>query len=196
MNRFLIGIVMLCIGTITILSWQLDKESKEKQRLKRNHSVLLRDSIDRYKAKNNLMVASIEQLELTVSELKQSRTELMREIKNMRIKPKRVISVSETATRTELAINSPIRDTIYIDSGKVRKVKQFNWSDHWTQVNGVIANDSVAINYKSVDTLVQVLHIERRKFLFIQWGVKAIRQSVMLKNPNAQIVSTEYIKIR
>ena len=196
MNRFLIWIVILCIGTIAILSWQLDKESKERQRLKRNHSVLLRDSIDRYRAKNNLMVASIEQLELTVSELKQSRTELMREIKNMRIKPKRVISVSETATRTEVAIKSPIRDTIYIDSGKVRKVKQFNWSDHWTQVNGVIANDSVAINYKSVDTLVQVLHIERRKFLFIQWGVKAIRQSVMLKNPNAQIVSTEYIKIR
>lgn len=196
MNRFLIGIVILCLGTIAILSWQLDKESKERQRLKRNHSVLLRDSIDRYKAKNNLMVASIEQLELTVSELKQSRTELMREIKNMRIKPKRVISVSETATRTEVAIKSPIRDTIYIDSGKVRKVKQFNWSDHWTQVNGIITNDSVAINYKSVDTLVQVLHIERRKFLFIQWGVKAIRQSVMLKNPNAQIVSTEYIKIR
>jgi hypothetical protein len=46
------------------------------------------------------------------------------------------------------------------------------------------------------DTLVQLVHRVPRKFLFIPFGTKAIRQEVTTKNPHTEITYTEYIVLR
>lgn len=196
MNKYIIGLLFLSLLAIGILSMALKLSNSEKERMEINQRILLQDSIQRYKAKNNLLVSSIQQLELTLSEIKESRAKIVKELHNMKIRSRDAIAVGKTTTVTAVSIKVPIRDEIHIDSGRVVKVKKFQWSDTWTSINGEIEEDSVKLNYNSLDTLVQVIHVEKHKFLFIRWGVKAIRQSVTLKNPNSRIVSTEYIKIR
>lgn len=196
MNKYIIGLLFLSLLAIGILSRALKLSNSEKARMEINQRILLQDSIQRYKAKNNLLVSSIQQLELTLSEIKESRAKIVKELHNMKIRPRDAIAVGKTTTETAVSIKAPIRDEIRIDSGRVVKVKEFQWLDTWTSINGNIEEDSVKLNYNSLDTLVQVIHVEKHKFLFIRWGVKAIRQSVTLKNPNSRIVSTEYIKIR
>jgi len=196
MNKYIIGLLFASLLAIGFLSRALKLANAEKARIEINQRILLQDSLHKYKAKNNLLVYSIEQLELTLSEVKANRTTIVKELHNMKIRPKDAIAVGKTTTESAVSIKAPIRNETRIDSGRVVKVKEFNWSDTWTSIKGNIEEDSLTLYYNSRDTLVQVIHVEKYKFLFIRWGVKAIRQSVTLKNPNSHIVSTEYIKIR
>ena len=47
----------------------------------------------------------------------------------------------------------------------------------------------------STDTLHQIVHRIPRRFLFIRWGTKALRQEIVSSNPHTRIVHTEYVKI-
>ena len=46
-----------------------------------------------------------------------------------------------------------------------------------------------------IDTLRQVVHRIPRRFLFIRWGTKALRQEIVSTNPHTRIVYAEYVKI-
>ena len=48
---------------------------------------------------------------------------------------------------------------------------------------------------RSVDTLRQAVHRIPRRFLFIRWGTKALRQEIVSTNPHTRIVYAEYVKI-
>ena len=48
---------------------------------------------------------------------------------------------------------------------------------------------------ESADTLRQVVHRIPRRFLFIRWGTKALRQEIVPSNPHTRIVYSEYVKI-
>lgn len=71
----------------------------------------------------------------------------------------------------------------------------FRWHDAWVSVEGVVAGDSVACRVQSVDTLRQIVHRVPRRFLFIRWGTKALRQEIVSSNPHTRIVYTRYVKI-
>lgn len=71
----------------------------------------------------------------------------------------------------------------------------FRWHDAWVSVEGVVAGDSVACRVRSVDTLRQIVHRIPRRFLFIRWGTKALRQEIVSSNPHTHIVYTRYVKI-
>jgi hypothetical protein len=73
--------------------------------------------------------------------------------------------------------------------------QSFHWSDAWTSIQGVIQNDSVKVKYQSRDTLLQVVRVVPKRFLFFRWGVKEIRQDVKVSNPNVGITYSEYLKI-
>ena len=60
----------------------------------------------------------------------------------------------------------------------------------------MIRADSVSCRVVSVDTLQQIVHRVPRRFLFIRWGTKAIRQEVVSSNPHTNIVYTEYIELK
>ena len=62
-------------------------------------------------------------------------------------------------------------------------------------VEGRIGRDSAACRIRSVDTLRQAVHRIPRRFLFIRWGTKALRQEIVSTNPHTRIVYAEYVKI-
>ena len=71
----------------------------------------------------------------------------------------------------------------------------FRWRDTWVSVEGRIGRDLVACRIRSVDTLRQAVHRIPRRFLFIRWGTKALRQEIVSTNPHTRIVYAEYVKI-
>ena len=62
-------------------------------------------------------------------------------------------------------------------------LRRFRWRDPWVTVEGSIGRDSVECRIRSVDTLRQVVHRVPRRFLFIRWGTKALRQQIVSSNP-------------
>ena len=47
---------------------------------------------------------------------------------------------------------------------------------------------------ESVDTLRQIVHRVPRRFLFIRFGTKAVRQEIVSSNPHTRIVYAEYVR--
>ena len=74
-------------------------------------------------------------------------------------------------------------------------VRLFRWRDPWVTVEGRIGHDSAVCRIRSIDTLRQVVHRIPRRFLFIRWGTKALRQEIVSTNPHTRIVHAEYVKI-
>ena len=73
-------------------------------------------------------------------------------------------------------------------------VRSFRWRDPWVTVEGHIRGDSADCRVESVDTLRQVIHRVPRRFLFIRFGTKAVRQEIVSSNPHTRIVYAEYVR--
>ena len=84
-----------------------------------------------------------------------------------------------------------IRDTVV----RHDTVRLFRWRDRWVAVEGRLTADSVVCRVESVDTLHPIVHRIPRRFLFIRWGTKALRQEIRSANPHTRIVHAEYVKI-
>ena len=54
---------------------------------------------------------------------------------------------------------------------------------------------SSQIEEVELEILRQVVHRIPRRFLFIRWGTKALRQEIVPSNPHTRIVYSEYVKI-
>ena len=119
----------------------------------------------------------------------------------------RVEAAATLATATEIDVQVPLHDTIVqrdfaavCDSGRLAAavrfdtVRSFRWRDPWVTVEGRIRGDSADCRVESVDTLRQVVHRVPRRFLFIRFGTKAVRQEIVSSNPHTRIVYAEYVR--
>ena len=65
-------------------------------------------------------------------------------------------------------------------------VKYFDTNDH---------GDIMSYYTNDIDTLRQIVYRIPRRFLFIRWGTKALRQRIVSTNPHTRIVAAEYVRI-
>lgn len=196
MKKYLLIAIAVLIGLLTLLWSMYRSERAERQRFEGNQSVLL-DSVRHYKVRDSLSAASVQALNLTVSEYKKYRVEDAALIRDMGIKLKRALSAANVETSTDVTVNAPVKDSV-IQSGTPGTppdtVQTFKWRDQWVSVAGIIRKDSVSCSVHSEDSLSIVAHRVPRKFLFIRWGTKAVRLEVVSKNPHTSIQSAEYIR--
>ena len=222
MKRFLLIALIIAGGLLWVQSARLRSEKRERRRLESNQTALMSD-VEIYRTKAGKAAASNMVLNLRVSELERLRAadaesirdlgiklrpELERlraadaeSIRDLGIKLKRVESTAKTATATVVELRAKLRDTAVVretSAGAViiDSMRTFRWRDPWVTVEGLIERDSVACRVESIDTLRQVVHRVPRRFLFIRWGTKAIRQEVMSSNPHTRIVYTDYIELK
>jgi hypothetical protein len=194
MNKYLIFGIIGCVLALTVSVRSCLNIQQDRDRLSDNQRSLFSE-IDFYKTKDSLSVASVEKLTLTKKELEKYNSELTQTIKDLGIKIKRLESASSTITKTEVKIAVPVKDTIIIERAAPVPVKAFSWEDNWVSVSGIIRDEQVRCDVQSVDTLIQAVYRVPKKFWFIKWGTKAIRQEVVSKNPHTRIVYTEYIEL-
>lgn len=195
MKKILIYALAAAILAVVGLSYTLRKERAEKDRYKANQTALLAD-VEHYKTESGLNAASVQKLTLTNAELKKNYADIVKTAEDLKIKVKRLQSVSNTATETKVEIKTVVKDSIVYIDGQIDTFKVFRWRDAWTDVLGELRDDSVAMDICSTDTLVQIVHRVPHKFWFIKWGTKAIKQDIVSKNPHTNITYTEYIEIK
>lgn len=195
MKKTLIITLIIAFLAIAIEFIVIDNLRQERDRYKANQTALLSD-VEHYKTESGKNAASVQKLTLTNKELKKNYDDIVQTAKALRLDVKRLQSVSNTSTENKVEVKVPIHDTIIIKDGVVDKLSTFDWKDPWTDVRGIIQNDSVDLNIQTYDTIVQFVHRIPHKFLFFKWGCKAIRQEIVSKNPHTNIVYTNYIELK
>lgn len=222
MKRYLIIALLVLSGLLWLQTVRLRGERAERKRVQSNNEVLT-DSMEFYRTASGKHAASRQVLELRASELERYNAQLAATVRELRIKARRLEAAAMTATRTEVQITAPLEpaspqssawekygagvrraadsvkaalDRKFSGLPKVPEAKVFRWSDRHVSVDGVIRDDSASCRVVSVDTLQQIVHRVPRRFLFIRWGTKAIRQEVVSSNPHTNIVYTEYIELK
>lgn len=177
----------------------------ENQRLTQNQEALTSE-ITRYRTRAGQEAASAQVLRLRCSEFERLRAQSAEEIRQLGIRLRRAEAAARTATRSQLAIRAPIRDSIVVRrdtlgailptvTTRLDTLRTFRWSDPWVRIEGIVRRDSILCRVRSVDTLHQIVHRIPHRFLFIRWGTRALRQEIVSSNPHTRIVYAEYIRI-
>lgn len=191
MNKLLFLVASVATVLLCVCGLRLHSLEREKSRLESNQRALLGE-VHTYQTKTNHWAASVESLELEISELRQARSDDAKRIKELNIRLRRAESIAKSATLHQQSATLPLRDTVIIHD----TVQLFSSVDSHNILHGTIRNDSISYIMQSVDTLYQVVHRIPRRFLFFRFGTKAIHQDVWSSNPNTKIVYTEYIELK
>lgn len=170
----------------------------ENRRLAENQTALAGE-VTRYRTRLGAEAASVQALRLRCSEFESLRAADARTIRRLGIRIRRLEAAARTVAATAVDAAAPLRDTVFIrvrdTAATVDSARVFRWRDPWVAIEGRIARDSVRCRIRSVDTLRQIVHRVPRRFLFIRWGTKAIRQEIVSTNPHTRIVHAEYVRI-
>ena len=187
MKRFLF-VYTLCASAVAV--WGVLRH-READRLENNQTALM-EQMQLYRTRLDESAASVQALQLRCDEYCRLRAEDARRIRDLGIKLKRVERLSTTAVKTEVEVVAPLRETVILHD----TLRVFVWRDPWVRIEGVVGRDSVECWVESVDTLRQVVHRVPRRFLFIKYGTKAIRQEIISSNPHTHLCYSEYIELK
>lgn len=171
------------------------KLTRENERLTANNTALM-DRANYYETEAGKSAASVQKLELTYSELERNYQDVCQTADDLNIKVKRLQAAAKTATQTEIKVITEIRDSIVYRDGLLDSLKVLRWQDPWVSVAGEIRGRDVELDVVSCDTIKQIIHRVPKKFWFIKWGCKAIRQEVVSSNPHTKITYTKYIELK
>ena len=192
MKRYILIIILVII--IVFLSRSLHRQRQENDRLSSNQTALFQD-ISYYRTRDSLSAASVERLTLTKKELEQNCEALARDIKDLKIKLKRVQSVSQASIETEHIIRTVVRDSLIVRD-RVDTLQCIDYHDNYLTLSGCIEHNHFSGHIMSRDTLLQVIHRVPHRWWFIKWGTKAVRQEIVSKNPHTHVVYSRYIELK
>lgn len=168
----------------------LHHSANEVARLRNNNEALASEAT-LYKTRLNESAASVVALQLRIDEYRKQHERDTKRIKALGIRLRRVESVATAATHSQVAFVAPQRDTVILRD----TLSLFRWRDRWVSIEGAIRGESIECKVESLDTLRQVIHRVPRRFWFIRYGTKAIRQEITSSNPHTRIVYAEYIEL-
>ena len=197
MKKIIISAFAILLIAVAYLSNRVESLKDEKSRLSDNQETLLSD-VEYYKTSDSLNAAGVNRLTLTNKEFKKYNTDLNNLVESLNIKVKNLQSISTTAVESNYNIKATLRDSIrLIDSLVFDTIKCFEYNSHYLNLRSC-TEDGVNFETDVVarDSLYQIVHRIRWKFLFIRWGTKAIRQEVVNANKNSKITYSEYIEFK
>lgn len=192
-------IAVLC-GLLKFSKAKIKNQKAEIDRLEANQDVLLSD-IAIYRTKEGKLAASVQALTLSKSEIEKNCSDLTDKIKDMRLEIKRLKEVRETAIKSEYEIKSKFEDLVKIrndtDTLIHDSLKCINSVMPYINIEGCVNKEGIFTGkVTTTDTIFQAVHVVPKRFLFIKYGVKAIRQDIKMANPDANITYSRYIQIK
>lgn len=198
MNRFKIYVLGIMAFAIVALYGLYKYEKEERQRTQANQTALLEDIVF-FKTKDSLNAASVQKLTLEIEEFRRYNGELNKIVESLGIKLRRLQSASLTAVVSEYKPETLIKDSIvYRDRQRPDTLKCLEYRDPWIDISGCFRLTDTKFTPQIItrDTINQVVYLVPRKFLFVKYGTKAIRQTVVVNNPWSAPVYTEYIELK
>lgn len=192
MKRYIIiGILILAVITFGKLYFEM---RADRNRLRGNQEDLLRrTSLFQKEAAES--AENVRQLTLKIQELKAGRPELVKKIKDKGVRPKDIQNITITVAEAKAEIKAPLQEEIRMTDTIPKIISKIEWTDGYFTLKGVIEDKILTGSGTYRDTLFQTLYRVPKKFLFIRWGTKEVRQVAKFSNPNAKIVYQEVLKV-
>lgn len=199
MKRFMVRAVLIIIVIAAfIVLWEMYRSSRrECTRLKDNQRTLFTD-VEIYRTRDSLSAAGVERLTLTNREFKRYASRLEKTVKTLDLKVRCLQSVAQVAVSTRYPVTARLWDSLVSpDIPDIPEtVRRLYYRDRWLTIDGTVRGSEFLGTIESRDTLVQVIHRVPRRFWFVRWGTKAVRQEVTTRNPYSRITYTEYIELK
>lgn len=195
-TKIYIGLFIIMLGMVCTISFQAKYIKKQKaniERLDGNVTALTTD-INHFKVNDSLNAATIQSLNITVSEFKDMNIEAKKIIDALNIKYKRLLKVNQTITQEnqDLLLNKTI-DTLILKDTIVKTVSA-SYRSPYLDLDIYDLGNQYQVKYESRDTIDQILENIPKKFLFIRYGTKGFKTTYVNRNPNAKIVgASDYI---
>lgn len=183
---------------LTICALLFDRNAKlrsETTRLSENLSAVCQ-SCDTLKTVNGSLMSDCQRILAEKYEMAENYKYALSKAEELGVKLNRMQSVTVSQSETHLVADAVIRDTVIIHDSISSPSQTFRYRDYWTDIVGVIDSGKASIEYTGKDTITQVVYRVPKKWWFLKWGTKAIRQRVSSSNPHSNIVYTEYIDIK
>ena len=182
MSRFkqvmiLAFVIVIVGGIISKLVDTVKKQRAEIERLDRNIDAMNEAEVQ-YISKLGDAAVKRKALELSAKELKKQNTDLYKEVKALDVRLKDALSVSKVVTKTV------IKEVVRTDT--INGVVVAEYRDPWNTIRAEQRGDSTELSYQGNDTIVGVISIRKKRFLFFRWGVKSVDYDISNKNPKTK----------
>lgn len=168
---------MIVGGIISKLVDTVKKQKAEIERLDRNIGAM-NDAQIEYKTKLGDAAVKRKALELSAKELKKQNADLYKEVKALDVRLKDALSVSKVVTKTV------IKEAVRTDTINGAVIAEY--TDPWNVIRSEQRGDSTELSYQGNDTIVGVISIRKKRFLFFRWGVKSVDYDISNKNPKTK----------
>lgn len=170
--------IMVVIGIISKLVDTVKKQKAEIERLGRNIDAMNETEVQ-YISKLGDAAVKRKALELSARELKKQNADLYNEVKALDVRLKDALSVSKVVTKTV------IKEVVRTDTINGAAIAEYR--DPWNTIRSEQRGDSTELSYQGNDTIVGVISIRKKRFLFFRWGVKSVDYDVSNKNPKSKM---------
>ena len=189
----------LCVW-IAFLYFANERLKNENEILQTNVSTLI-EGAEQYTTKDSLQVATIANLELSISEYRRYNAEDKKLIESLKIDNKRLKGVINTQTEAYYQQTTLLRDSVKMllspDSIEIPvSIKTASFADQWHSLNVTIQGDSLNYKLKTKESLLVTNHIVPKRFLFFKYGCREVRTEVVSRNPYVKDIQVESITIR
>ena len=182
MSRFkkimiLAFVIVIVGGIISKLVDTVKKQKAEIERLDRNIDAMNEAEVQ-YISKLGDAAAKRKALELSAKELKKQNADLYKEVKALDVRLKDALSVSKVVTKTV------IKEVVRTDTINGAAIAEYR--DPWNVIRSEQRGDSTELSYQGNDTIVGVISVRKKRFLFFRWGVKSVDYDISNKNPKTK----------
>lgn len=196
MNKYLVFLIVALSITSGILIRSREKVIEERDLYKHNSEALLSDN-KRIQIDSSTMALDIKTLTMSLEEYKQYRTEDKERIEKMGVKIKNLEAIAKHKVEINAPIQAEVKDSILERDTVPIYIKTVKMDTPHLKLDGIIENNKLTGKVCIPIMLNQAIWVEyKHKFLWWQWKVKAIHQTISSDNPYAEIEYSEYIKIK
>lgn len=171
-------ILVVTLGIISKLIDTVQEQRDEIGRLDRNVTSLTSNEVS-YITKLGDAAQQRKALELSQKELKTVNADLRKEISALRVRLKDAKSATKVVTKTV------IEEKVRVDT--INNVITAEYKDDWNAIRSEQQGDSAKLSYVGKDTVVGVISVKRKRFLFFRYGIKSVNYDISNKNPNTKI---------
>ena len=181
MNKFFITCIIILFILLAAVTRLYNITLKEKERFEANQTTLM-TSLNNFKFRDSLNAVENGRLKLSISELKELREADFKLIKELKLRPKDVETITKVKVVTRDSIIFQLKDSC------------INYESEWTKINGCIG-DTLSIEIS--DSIVFIAHKEyKHKFLFFRWGLERAKVKIINFNPRSSVKSPEWIDLK
>lgn len=181
MNKFFIICIIILFILLAAVTKLYNVTLKEKERFEANQTTLM-TSLNNFKFRDSLNAVENGRLKLNLSELKELREADFKLIKELKLRPKDVETITKVKVVTRDSIIFQLKDSC------------INYESEWTKVSGCIGD---TLSIETSDSIAFIAHKEyKHKFLFFRWGLERAKVKIINFNPRSSVKSPEWIDLK